>query len=47
MDLNVKLNCELKQKDPNSRISCQHQLFAETAANALEHRTFLDVDSEP
>ncbi|CAF4841462.1 unnamed protein product, partial [Rotaria magnacalcarata] len=38
---------ECKQNDPRSRVYYQHQAFAETAVNALEQRTLLDVDSEP
>ncbi|UJR15392.1 hypothetical protein I4U23_002340 [Adineta vaga] len=47
MDMKGKLKDEIKQKDPNSRLFYQHQAFAETAVNALEQRTLLDVDSEP
>ncbi|CAF1142574.1 unnamed protein product [Adineta steineri] len=47
MDLRGKLKNELKQKDPNNRLYYQNQSFAETAVNALEQRTLLDVDSEP
>jgi len=47
MDLRSKLKSELKQKDPNSRGYYQHQSFADSAVNALEQRTLLDVDSEP
>jgi len=47
MDIRGKLKDELKQKDSKSRIYYQHQNFAETAVNALEQRTLLDVDSEP
>lgn len=47
MSLRGKLKDELKQKDPNSRAVYQHQSFAETAVNALEQRTLLDIDSEP
>jgi hypothetical protein len=37
----------LKQKDPKNQAFYQHQAFAETAVNALEQRTLLDIDSEP
>ncbi len=47
MDIRSKLKDELKHKDPNSRGFYQHQSFAESAVNALEQRTLLDVDSEP
>ena len=47
MDIRGKLKDELKQKDPKSRVYYQNQSFAETAVNALEQRTLLDVDSEP
>jgi hypothetical protein len=48
MDLRGKLKDELKQSTgPNSRVFYQNQSFAETAVNALEQRTLLDVDSEP
>ena len=47
MDLRDKLKDELKQKDPKGRTFYQHQLFAESAVNALEQRALLDVDSEP
>jgi hypothetical protein len=47
MDLRGKLKEELKQGDASKRAYYQHQQFAESAVNALEQRTFLDVDSEP
>ncbi|CAF2750967.1 unnamed protein product [Rotaria sp. Silwood2] len=47
MHLRGRLKDELKQNDPRSRVFYQHQAFAETAVNALEQRTLLDVDSEP
>jgi hypothetical protein len=47
MDIRGKLKDELKHKDPHSRVYYQNQSFAETAVNALEQRTLLDVDSEP
>ncbi|CAM4774898.1 unnamed protein product [Rotaria magnacalcarata] len=47
MHLRGKLKDECKQNDPRSRVYYQHQAFAETAVNALEQRTLLDVDSEP
>jgi hypothetical protein len=47
MDLRGKLKEELKQNDPSKRVHYQHQSFAESAVNALEQRTLLDVDSEP
>jgi pyruvate kinase len=47
MNIRGKLKDELKQKDPNNRVFYQHQSFAETAVNALEQRTLLDIDSEP
>ncbi len=47
MDLRNKLKNELKENDPHSRLHYQNQSFAETAVNALEQRTFLDVESEP
>jgi hypothetical protein len=47
MDIRGKLKDELKQKDPKNRAFYQHQSFAETAVNALEQRTLLDIDSEP
>jgi hypothetical protein len=47
MDLRDKLKEELKQSDGNKRTFYQHQSFAESAVNALEQRTLLDVDSEP
>ena len=47
MDIRGKLKDELKQKDPNNRVFYQHQSFAETAVNALEQKTLLDIDSEP
>ena len=47
MDIRGKIKSELKEKDPNSRNFYQHQSFAETAVNALEQRTLLDIDSEP
>lgn len=47
MHLHGKFKDEFKQNDPLSRVYYQHQAFAETAVNALEQRTFLDVDSEP
>jgi len=42
MDLRGKL-----KEDPNNRAFYKHQSFAESAVNALEQRTLLDVDSEP
>ncbi len=47
MNIRGKLKDELKQKDPKNRAFYQHQSFAETAVNALEQRTLLDIDSEP
>ena len=47
MDLRGQVKNELKLKDPTNRAFYQHQSFAETAVNALEQRTLLDVDSEP
>ena len=47
MNIRGKLKDELKQKDPNNRVFYQNQSFAETAVNALEQRTLLDIDSEP
>lgn len=47
MDLRGKLKEELKQNDASKRAFYQHQSFAESAVNALEQRTLLDVDSEP
>lgn len=47
MDLRGKLKEELKQTDPTKRTYYQNQSFAESAVNALEQRTLLDVDSEP
>jgi hypothetical protein len=47
MNIRGQLKDELKQKDPKNRVFYQHQSFAETAVNALEQRTLLDIDSEP
>ncbi|CAF1217691.1 unnamed protein product [Rotaria sordida] len=47
MHLRGRLKDELKQSNSKSRALYQHQAFAETAVNALEQRTLLDVDSEP
>ncbi|CAF3558347.1 unnamed protein product [Rotaria sp. Silwood1] len=47
MHLRGRLKDESKQNEPTSRGFYQHQAFAETAVNALEQRTLLDVDSEP
>lgn len=47
MNIRGKLKDELKQKDSKNRAFYQHQAFAETAVNALEQRTLLDIDSEP
>ena len=46
MNIRGQLKHELK-KDPNNRIFYHHQSFAETAVNALEQRTLLDIESEP
>lgn len=47
MDIRDKLKDGLKNQDPRSRLFYQNQSLAETAVNALEQRTLLDVDSEP
>jgi len=47
MDLRNKLKKELKNGDSGQKNHYQNQSFADTAVNALEQKTLLDIDSEP
>lgn len=47
MDLRNKIKQQAKNGNASGEKFYQNQSFADTAVNALEQKTLLDIDSEP